>query len=248
MHDIGSFDLDDVRACSDALRRFGADVTSMEEAARRITTYLYDGLGDGSGGRACALVRLYKTHPFGDLPAEAQEFVAASLGSAPPAGVRCLTLLGTAGDLHAWGDRRLSSGHQAIALPSEQVVTGLPMVAQLIAELGLEISTVIRPDPGRASEFSQRTYGVFHVPDALGSPYVPAQDFVVEHGIRSALGFGGMLYSGDFYAIVLFSKVFVPDVAAQNLKILALAVRVPLLAQLGRVFEPPGRAQLQSRA
>jgi hypothetical protein len=150
--------------------------------------------------------------------------------------VRCLTLLGTAGDDHAWNDRRNSRDHQAIALPSAQVVEQLPMVAQLITQLGLELTSVVRPDPTEARELSQRTYDVFHVADAPASPYVPAKDFVAANGIRSALGFGGMLYTGDFYAVVLFSKVAVDAAAAQMLKILALPVRVPLLAHLRRVF------------
>ena len=73
-------------------------------------------------------------------------------------------------------------------------------------------------------------------PRPQGSPHVPAQDFVEAHGIRSALGFGGMLYTGDFYAVVLFSKTPIASDTAQLLKIFSLAVRVPMLAHLRRVF------------
>jgi hypothetical protein len=236
VHDIGSFDVDAVRACSDILRTLGTDVDTMEAAADRVVRFLYDELGDGNGGRACALVRLYKTEPYGGLPADLQDFAANVLEEEPADDLRCLTLLGTAGDLPEWNARRASRGHQAIPLPSEQIVAQFPMVRQLIVQLGLEISTVIRPDPSLARELAQRTYDVFHVPEALGSPYLPAQDFVAEHGIASALGFGGMLYTGDFYAVVLFSKVPVPAPAAQMLKILALAIRVPMLRHLRRVF------------
>jgi len=234
---IASFDADDVRACSDVLRSIGAGRRSMEDAATAVVRYLYDELDDGNGSRACALVRLYKTHPYGDLPPNVRDFAGAVLGEVPPDDVRCLTLLGTAGDLPAWNDREQSKGHQAIPLPSEQLVEQLPMVRRLITQLGLTVSTVIRPDPDRARELAQHSYDVFHVPDAAGSTYLPAQDFIRDHGIRSALGFGGMLFTGDFYAVVLFSRVEIPRDAAQMLKILALAVRVPLLTHLKRVFD-----------
>jgi hypothetical protein len=233
---IASFDVDDVRECSDVLRAIGTGAASMEDAAARVARYLYDELGDESGARACALVRVYKTHRYGSLPPGLREFAGDVLGDVPDDDTRCFTLLGTAGEEEAWNDRRRSEGHQAIPLPSERLVAQLPMVLQLITQLGLEVSTVVQPDPNRTRELSQRRYDVFHVPDAVGSPHLPAQDFVRDYGIRSALGFGGMLYTGDFYAVVLFSKVAVSADTAQMLKILALAVRVPLLAHLDRVF------------
>jgi hypothetical protein len=236
LRDIAAFDAEDVRACSDVIRALGNDASSMEDAASRVAHYLYGELGDADGARACALVRVYKTHAYGKLPNELREFAGDVLGDVPDDRVRCFTLLGTAGDEPSWNDRRRSEGHQAIPLPSEQLVAQLPMVLQLITQLGLEVSTIVEPDPAVTRELSQRTYGVFHVPEALGSPHVPAQDFVERHGVRSALGFGGMLYTGDFYAVVLFSRVPVSTDAAQMLKILALAVRVPLLSHLNRVF------------
>jgi hypothetical protein len=233
---LADFDVDDVSECSDVLRSLGGGAPTMEDAASRIAHYLYDELCDDDGGRALALARVYKTHPYRDLPPDLQDFAGGILGGVPSPDLRCLTLLGTAGDLPEWNDRRASQGHQSIPLASEAMVAQLPMVAQLIEQLGLEVSHVVRPDPQRTRELSQRTYDVFHVPVALGSPHVPAQDFVRDHAIRSALGFGGMLYTGDFYAVVLFSKVPVSGDTAQLLKIFSLAVRVPMLAHLRRVF------------
>jgi hypothetical protein len=223
---LATFDVDDVKRCGEVIRKLGDGAGSMDAAAQRVVEYLHEELD------AAALVRLYKTHPFGKLPAEIREFI----GEPVDADVRCLTLLGTAGDDPAWNDRRRSQGHQAIPLPSEHVVEQLPMVLQLITQLGLDLGAVIRPEPDVARELSQRTYDVFHVPDAVTSPYVPAKDFVEAHGIASALGFGGMLYTGDFYAVVLFSKTPVSADTAQMLKILSLPVRVPLLAHLRKVF------------
>ena len=45
------------------------------------------------------------------------------------------------------------------------------------------------------------------MPEAAGSPYIPAQeDFVQPVGIRSVLGFGGMLPGGDIFVVILFSR------------------------------------------
>jgi hypothetical protein len=232
LHRLAAFDVEDVRICGDALRTIGAGADSMEAAAQRVAAHLYDVLRDDDGGRACALVRVYKTHRYGALPADLREFAGDGLDPE----TRCLTLLGTAGDVPAWNDRRASQGHKAIPLVSEHAVEQLPMVLQLITQLGLDVSAVVRPDPTIARELSQRTYDVFHVLDAAASPHVPAKDFVEAHAIKSALGFGGLLYTGDFYAVVLFSKIPISADAAQMLKILSLPVRVPLLAHLRRVF------------
>src|SRR5712691_10252291 len=182
MRDIERLEIEDIRECSDVIRGLGTGAGSMEEAARRIVRYLYDELGDGAGERACALVRLYKTHPFETLEPELQIYVQTLLGDAPEPDLRCLTLLATAGDEEAWNDRRRSVGHQAIPLESNVLVRQLPMVTQLITQLGLDLDTVLRPDLDHAVELSKRTYDVFHVATAAGSAHLPEQeDFILPH-------------------------------------------------------------------
>ena len=52
-----------------------------------------------------------------------------------------------------------------------------------------------------------KTYNVFHVPEAFDNPLIPAQeDFVLPYRIKSVLGFGGLLPSGDIFAVILFLK------------------------------------------
>lgn len=208
----------------------------MEEAACGIADLLYDHLLDEHGDAACALVRVYKTHAYGRLPVELREFASTALGEAPDDDVRCLTLLATRGALPEWNDRRRSAGHQAIPLPTVDFVARLPMIAGLVEQLGLSIADVVRPIPKDVPELARRTYDVFHVPDAVGSRLLPAQDFVAEQEIRSALGFGGILFSGDFYAVVLFSRVPVSAPVADTVRVLSLAVRVALLPFGRRVF------------
>jgi two-component system NtrC family sensor kinase len=226
--ELERFGLDEMAACSEVLRGFGSESSSSEEASQKTADYLYRNLVGRDGEPACALVRVYKTHPYLQLEPELQAFATKVLGAEPAPDTRCLTLLGTAGDLAEWYSRQSSEGHRAIPLESEEMVHRLPMVLHLITQLGLDVSTVVAPPRDRLVELSQRTYDVFHVEEAAGSPYIPAQGFVREHAIRSAVGYGGILLGGDFYATMLFAKVPVSREVAATLKILSLATRVSL--------------------
>jgi hypothetical protein len=134
--------------------------------------------------------------------------------------------MATVGSTGSWNSRHLSRGHRAIPLPSPEIVEKAPMISQLIKDLGLDISQVIEPTPDIVKELAGKRHGVFHVEHALGSPYIPAQEeFVVRHGIKSVLGFGGMLATGDLFAVILFATVQVPASTADRFKSLALDVK-----------------------
>jgi hypothetical protein len=142
----------------------------------------------------------------------------------------CLTLLGTAGDLPEWNSRRASLGHQVIPLPSAEGVARIPMIAQLITQLGLEVSSVLKPDPHVVVDLQQKSFNVFYVPTALGSPYIPAQDdFVVPFGVRSVLGFGGVLPQGDLFAVIMFARILLSQETAEMFKPLALSAKLAIL-------------------
>ncbi len=228
MYDLTGFTMSDAAKCGSELRSLGSGEGSVEDAGGRIVRHLYEQLGDQATGKnACALVRFYKTHAYGELDSDLQKFADRVLGRPPDMkAVKCLTLLGTAGERAEWNSRRNSNGHKAIPLPSEKVIAQIPMIAQLIKQFGLEASALIKPDPALLVDLQQRTYNVFHVPNAKGSPYIPAQeDFVVAMGVRSVLGFGGVLASGNLFAVILFCKVAVPRETADNFKALALDVK-----------------------
>lgn len=236
--DVTNFTIREMSECGRALRSLGSGAASMEEAAGRIVRYFRDALVGGDGRRAAALVRLYKTHSYGELDAELQRFARSILGGDSPASdLKCLVLLGTAGEGPGWNLRENSRGHRAIPLPSVETVNQAPMVSNLIKQLGLPIGMVVRPDPKLLLDMEQRTYNIFHVPEALGSPYIPAQqDFVVPCGIRSVLGFGGLLPSGEMFAVIIFFKVPVSREAADLFKALSLNVKMAVLPFDRRVF------------
>jgi hypothetical protein len=161
------------------------------------------------------------------LDPELQRFARGALSNTEPqASMKCLTLMATVGQLANWNARQQSRGHQVIPLPSPEMVERAPMISQLIKELGMEITNVLAPSPEIVRELAGKRHGVFYVADAEGSPYIPAQDdFVRRYGIRSVLGFGGMLGTGDLFAVILFTLVSVPASAADRFKTLALDVK-----------------------
>jgi hypothetical protein len=225
--DLTKFGLSEMLRCSTELRRAAKDAPTMEEAAQRVCRVLYDELTTSDKGKACALVRCYKTHPYGKLEPELQSFAKAVLqGREAGPRMRCLTLLGTAGDQPSWNSRRTSAGHQAIPLPSTEIIEKAPMIAQLIRQFGLDLTDIVQPTTDLVRGLEGKTYGVFHVPEATGSPYIPAQkDFVLKFGIRSVVGFGGSLPSGDLFAVILFARVPISSETADRFRNLALDVK-----------------------
>jgi len=241
MYDLTNLSQEDVERCGKALLELREGALSMEEQAQRITEHLFEQTIDsGSGGRTCPLVRLYKTHPYEDLNGELRGFAQGILGhAADPPDMKCLVLLASAGERPEWNSRSESVAHKAIPLPDAAFVSKIPMISRLVSQFGLDVNAVIRADPNLLSDLEQRRYNAFHVAEAVGSPYIPAQqDFVIPYGIRSVLGFGGMMTTGELFAVIMFSKAQVPRESADVAKTLALRVKETLQPfASGRIFE-----------
>lgn len=246
-HDLAHFGLSDMIECGRFIRSSTRLAGSMEETAQILVRYFYDAFRHSAAVSSnCALVRCFKTHRLGELPAALQVKALMSLGDEARDDLRCLTLLATAGDLPAWNQPSASSGHAVIPLEDADAVSRAPMIAQLIRQLGLEVESVLAPNDDLLLEADERTYGVFHVEDAAGSPSIPSQAFVQEHGIESVLGFGGLLPSGDLFAIILFSKVQITREIANLFRTLALSVKLVLLPfTRGPIFAGEGSPSRQ---
>ena len=234
MYDLTQFNLQDATAIGTALRTFGQNADSIETVAQRSVHYLYNNLVDPSTGKpACALARFFKTHSYGELPQDLQSYATKSLEQIDTLSptVKCLTLLATAGEHPDWNDRRTSQGHQVIPLTSAKGVQEIPMMAQLIRSFGLAINTVVAPDPTLLIELERKTFNVFFVSQAAGSEFIPIQtDFVDPFGVKSVIGFGGMLSSGNLFAIILFTKVSIPEATAQLFKTIPLNIKMAILS------------------
>lgn len=145
MFDLTNCTLSDLTNTLTALRKLRMGAESMEDAANRLVRYFYDSLLlKATGKRSCALVRFFVTRPCGTLDAELQTIVRRILGEIPESPThKCLVLLATVGDQPEWNGRKLSKGHQVIPLPSEQAVSNIPMISQLMYQLGIDVSTVL---------------------------------------------------------------------------------------------------------
>ncbi len=59
---------------------------------------------------------------------------------------------------------------------------------------------------------------------------------MLKFGVRSVLGFGGMLPLGDIFCVILFSKVAIPRETAELFRTLALNVKLAALPFQEAVF------------
>lgn len=232
MYDLRSFSLREMTECCAAFRNLGEGATNVQEVADRMVRYLYKHFGDQeSGSTSLALVRFFHTLPFGDLDATCRRLVREALGGGPvsPA-MKCLTLLGTAGDQPDWNVKECSRRYRAFPLVSEEFVARFPMFSQLLKQFGVKLPGVVQAGSHLLVDVDETAFNVFYVPDAAGSPSVLRQDdFVIPYGIKSVLGFGGLLPSKEFFAVILFSKVPIPHETAELFKTLALATKLAVL-------------------
>ena len=197
----------------------------METAANNIVQHPYNNvINSETNEKAYALIRFYKTHPYGQLAYGLQEFASGIMGGAPESqDMKCLTMMATAGEHADWNSRSTSSGHRAIPLASADFVGGIPMIAQLVSQFGIEMGSVISPEPNVIGDLARQT---FHIADAVDSPNIPAQDdFVKPYGVKSVLGFGGVLSSGELFVVIMFSKVSIPASTAASFRDLSAKVK-----------------------
>jgi hypothetical protein len=111
----------------------------------------------------------------------------------------------------------------------------LDNASQLLQQLGVELESKSQPESDRPVDWTEHTLDVFHVAEAKGSLFVPAQEeFVIPFGIESVLGFGGVLPSKEFFTVILFSKQKISRETAEMFKPLAKSVTLALLSFDGR--------------
>ena len=228
---IAEFSLLDMLRCSKGLRQAASHAQTFDAGATAVTGYIYSQFADPvTKEPQCALVRMYKTRRYGDLDPLLQEFARNKLDGMPLGDdTRVLTLVATTGLKPEWCDPARSVAHKAIPLPSVEIVEQAPMIAALIKALGVDIADIVTPSVSLMPDSEGKTYNVFFVQRALGSAVIPAQtEFVEPYGIKSVIGFGGLLPTGELFALVLFSRVSVPQESAARFRSVALDVKAIL--------------------
>ncbi|MGQ0810008.1 MAG: PAS domain S-box protein, partial [Nitrospiraceae bacterium] len=232
MFNLAAFSLRAVTECTAQLRNIGLRAANTVDVGSRIAHYLYRHLGDAKAGKLhCALVRVFITTSYGHLDVESQRLAQEALGRNPSStAMKCLTLIGTAGEREEWNNRAQSRRFRVIPLASEGFVAQFPMFSQLFQQLGVKLQSPVPSESDLLLDWEEKTYNVFYVRDAVGSCFVPVQrQFVIPYEIKSVLGFGGVLPSKELFAVILFSKVRIPHHTADMFKTLALGTKLALL-------------------
>jgi hypothetical protein len=223
------------------LARIGTGATSMEALANQLVQAFYTQFRDPvTDAPVYALIRCYITQRVDKLDSRLQALAGTALGRRPSPTMKCLVLLATAGDRPEWNDRTRSMRHQVIPLPSEEMILRFPMIAQMLQQFGFKLSAVAAGNPADLHMPEKRMHNVFYVSDAVGSPYIPAQQkFVLPYGIKSVIGMGGILPYGDVFAVILFSKVAVAETITKPFGALAIDIKGALVPFAGKtVFTP----------
>ncbi|MBX3237610.1 MAG: hypothetical protein KF814_15800 [Nitrospiraceae bacterium] len=233
MYDVANFSLADMVRVTGVLRRLGLAAASMEETAVRIVRHLQEQLLDTDEQRpACPLVQCFTTQPFAALPEADREAAKSRIveGTLSPCTL-CWTLLASAGDLPEWNDRLHARQAPVAAITDEEFPVSFPLFAPLLAQFGLGTAAPQQKDLHILLDPQERTFGVFHVPDATASPYLHSTQLQLanRYGIRSVVGFGGLLPSLNAFVLALFTRVPLSKPQIEMFRTIALAAKLAFL-------------------
>jgi len=252
MYDLNQFTSKNLAKCSLVLRQFGRDAASMTEASEKIAKYIYEHFCEAqTGAKSCALVRVFTTHPYGELKESLPEsFLPLIDGTSPQEEMKCWRLLAAAGTKPQWNSWNTAE-NTAISLISEDLVAQMPMISEPIRTLGLDIPTFLGIDREMFRELEMKIFDFFYISEAEYSPFIVEQNYlIIPCEVKSVLGFGGVLPSGNFFFVLMFLKLKIPYTTAKMFKNLALAVTTALLPFDGGVVCEPSenRADLAEYA
>lgn len=208
-------------ALGDAL----ASPSSLESASRAWLDAVYEPLAE-----ALVLARVFAILPRSALPApegEHADRVAGAAGQALDGRAPVLTLLATRGTRPEWNDRRRSQLHLALPLVSSALVEASPMIASLLDDMGVRLTSVSWGPRLVSTATEVAEHPTLYVADALtstdsrGRLKIPAREFVAAHDVKTVFGVGGSLGGGTLFAMVLFARQHVTRAVAEQLVPLA---------------------------
>ncbi|MFF9087818.1 SpoIIE family protein phosphatase [Streptomyces sp. NPDC014991] len=196
------------------MRKAVSGAPSPDAAAQTVADFFYDSLVDGRESRACPAVGVFLAGPWNAV-------TAAPAGEGPPAEhARRLTLAGFRGPYVPWPGAE-GSGPLRMPVPSSGGAHETPSVHRLLERLGVTTGEADGAVPP-ASDVE-----VVHV---SGSRVDGLEELLPGQGVRSALAFGGTLSPGEWFAVVLFSRVPLPAEAATLFRTVTGSTRLALLS------------------
>lgn len=189
--------------------------TSLQEAAQILADACFEDFKE-----SLVLARVFATFPYAKLPDFNQQFVrklAAEMRHEDKLtdNTPVLSLIGTRGVEPEWNDWRKSQGHLGVPLLSKEIVQGIPMMAQLLKDLGLGLDWLSLNEGNGVGEIRRgHAGGVFLVPDAKTSTdsqnrkIIPNQDFVEKYGVKTVFGNGARfgVQSNEFIVSIFFTR------------------------------------------
>ncbi|TAH21783.1 MAG: histidine kinase [Oscillatoriales cyanobacterium] len=203
----------------------------MQDSSQKIVDYIYEHFYDSETGQnSCALVRLFKTHPYGALEDSLQASARCLMTpTIPVADMKCWTLLAAAGkETHS--NYSLVNKNIVIPLVNQEFVAEMPGISEMILRFGLDIPTVLGMDREKMLESEHKLLNAFYISNAKDSPFIGEQDsLIIPYGVKSVLGIGGLLPSGSLFVVMIFLKIQISQNMAEMLKNLALAIKTSLL-------------------
>src|SRR5438105_8137317 len=145
------------------------DCACLQEDAQECVSFIYEEVKD-----SLALIRFYATVPFKQLPSPDKSFVlnlalANRVADLLQEDTLVLSLLGTRGDTADWNDRYKSKNHLGIPLIASSSVEAIPMVSQLMKDMGIGLSWLDNKDTGIVVKTLGKIAGVFYVREAATS-------------------------------------------------------------------------------
>jgi len=236
---------DDVR---DALRR----CDSLEAGAQELTQIIYGEFSD-----SLVLSRLFVTVPYCALPAVRQEFVDVMAQSRGANEVHdetpVLSLLGSCGQEPRWKGAAQSQGHLAIPLTSTSFVAAIPMIAQLLQEMEVELDWLEEKEVANFAEkeLGGGWIGIFYARDAGTAVdarerhVISDQDFVTQYGVKTVFGLGGIYPEGAFFTLLFFTNETLEKAQIEPYKALVplIASNTSQLLSDGKIFAPSTSAR-----
>jgi len=189
----------------------------LEELAHGITNTVHNELKEFN-----VLSRIFVNLPYKSLPKTNKSAVDAltdSLNVSSKIGrnTPILSLVGSSGKQGQWNDRKNSQGHVGIPLISTEFIDGIPMMARLLGDLGIDIEGINEEKAGITSNVIEESQGLFYVDDAhtrtdkKGRKIIAAQDFVNAYNIQTVFGLGGQIRSNAYFTLIIFNNQHIPE-------------------------------------